>query len=128
MDRYLRNNANFSKLDFDIFEAIMTEVDNWAKEWSLKGEINQTVVDFVCNVQAKPGKSYGLIKTHKPCQKLRVITAGTCSAVSNLSAFTDRFLGPLSRSQKSLLVDTTNFLNLIEHFNTSFSPIPEHVI
>ena len=94
----------------------------------LKGEINQTVVDFVCNVQVKPAKNYGLVKTHKPGQKLRVITAGTCSAVSNLSAFTERFLGPLSRSQKPLLVDTADFLNLIEHLSTSFSPIPEHVI
>ena len=128
MDRYLKNNANFSKLDFDITETIMTKVDNWAKEWFLKGEINQTVVDFVCNVQAKPAKNYGLVKTHKPGQKLRVITAGTCSAVSNLSAFMERFLGPLSRSQKPLLVDTTDFLNLIEHLNTSFSLIPEHVI
>ena len=25
----------------------MTKVDNWEKEWFLKGEINQTVVDFV---------------------------------------------------------------------------------
>ena len=86
------------------------------------------MVDFVCNVQAKPAKNYGLVKTHKPGQKLRVITAGTCSAVSNLSAFKERFLGPLSRSKKPLLVDTTDFLNLIEHLNTSFSPIPEHVI
>ena len=30
----------------------MTKVDNWAKEWFLIGEINQAVVDFVCNVQA----------------------------------------------------------------------------
>ena len=44
-----------------------------------------------------------------------------------LSAFTERFLGPLSHSQKSLLVDTTDFLILIEHLNTSFSPIPEQV-
>ena len=92
MDRYLRNNANFSKLDFDITETIMTKVDNWAKEWFLKGEINQTVVDFLCNVQAKPAKNYGLVKTHKPGQKLRVITAGTCSAVSNLSAFMERLI------------------------------------
>ena len=40
MDRYLRNNANFGKLDFDITEIIMTKVDNWTKEWFLKGEIN----------------------------------------------------------------------------------------
>ena len=33
MDRYLRNNANFSKLDFDITKTIMTKVDNRAKEW-----------------------------------------------------------------------------------------------
>ena len=54
MDRYVRNNADFSKLDFDITETIMTKVDNWAKEWFLKGEINWTVADFVCNAQAKP--------------------------------------------------------------------------
>ena len=38
--------------------------------------------------------------------------------------FLDHFHVP----KKSLLVDTTDFLNLIEHFNIIFSPIPKHVI
>ena len=38
------------------------------------------------------------------------------------------FFGPLSHSHKSLLIDTTDFLNVIKHLNTSFSPIPEHII
>ena len=53
---------------------------------------------YVLNFKAQPAKNYGLVKTHKPGRKLRVITAGTNSAIAQLFAFTERFLGPIARS------------------------------
>ena len=93
-----------------------------------KGEINDTVVDFVTNHTAQPAKNYGLVKTHKPGCKFRVITAGSNSATIHLSAFTETFLGPLARSQEHILVDTTDFLNFVNLLNTRYAPMPKEVL
>ena len=93
-----------------------------------KGEINDTVVDFVTNHSAQPAKNYGLVKTHKPGCKFRVITAGSNSATIHLSTFTEKFLGPLARSQEHILVDTTDFLNFVNLLNTRYAPMPEEVL
>ena len=49
-----------------------------------KGEITQPLVDCILNVNARPGKNYGLIKTHKPNNPIRLITSGNGTAVENL--------------------------------------------
>ena len=41
-------------------------VKDWGTKWVNKGEITQPLLDCILNVRAKPGKNYGLIKTHKP--------------------------------------------------------------
>ena len=52
-----------------------------------KGEITQPLVDCILNVNARPGKNYGLIKTPKPNIPIRLITCGNSKAVDNLSLF-----------------------------------------
>ena len=56
-----------------------------------KGEINQLLLDYIINPDTKPGKNYGLIKTHKSNNPIRLITLGNGSAVENLSLFTEYF-------------------------------------
>ena len=92
-----------------------------------EGEINDTVVDFVTNHSAQPAKNYGLVKIHKPGCKFRVIKAGSNSATIHLSAFTEKFLGPLARSQEHILADTTDF-NFVNHLNTRYVPMSEVVL
>ena len=82
---------------------------------------------YIC-FKAQPAKNYGLIKTHKPGRKLRVITAGTNSAIAQLSAFTERFLGPIARSLRYILVDTTDFLRMLQDINKHFGPLPDHFV
>ena len=69
-----------------------------------------------------------MIKTHKSGPKLRVITAGTNSTVAQLSAFTERFLGPIARSLRYILVDTTDFLRMLQEINKRFGSIPDHFL
>ena len=54
-----------------------------------KGEITQPLVDCILNLNARPGKNYGLIKTYKPNNLIRDLTSGNGTAVENLSLFTE---------------------------------------
>ena len=85
-------------------------------------------MEYVLNFKAQPAKNYGLIKTHKPGRELRVITAGTNSAIAQLSAFTERFLSPIARSLRYILVDTTDFLRMLLDITKRFGPIPDHFL
>ena len=110
MEDYLNDNPSLCTLYEDPTDTFLQRVSAWSQNWLSKGEINDTVVDFVTNHSAQPAKNYGLVKTHKPGCKFRVTTAGSNSATIHLSAFTEKFLGPLARSQEHILVDTTVFL------------------
>ena len=52
-------------------------VKDWGTKWVNRGEITQPALDCILNVRAKPGKNYGLIKTHKPNNPIGLITSGT---------------------------------------------------
>ena len=40
----------------------------------------------------KPGKMYGMIKTHKQSNRARIITSGSGTVVGNLSIFAEKCL------------------------------------
>ena len=48
-------------------------VKEWGAKWVHKSEIIQPLSDCILNVSAKPGKNYGLIKTHKPNNPIGLI-------------------------------------------------------
>ena len=125
---YFSDNPSFTLLDSDLTKNIISKVSNWAEKWLEVGEINADVMEYVLNFKAELAKNYGLIKTHKPGHKLHVITAGTNSAIAQLSAFTERFLGPIARSLRYILVDTTDFLRMLQDKNKRFGPISDHFL
>ena len=128
MEDYLNDNPSFV-LHMKIPQIpFCKEFQPWSQKWLSKGEINDTVVDFVTNHSAQPAKSYGLVKTHKPGCKFKIITAGSNSATIHLSAFTETFPGPLARSQEHILVDITDFLNFVNLLNTRYAPMSEEVL
>ena len=100
-------------------------VKNWGEQWINKGEIAEPFLDCILNSKARPGRNYGLIKTHKPGNPIRLITSGIGTAVENLSAFTEYFLYPCVRKEPQILLDTTALLNTIENINRKFGPFPE---
>ena len=79
---------------------------------------------YIINPDAKPGKNYGLIKTHKPNNPIRLITSGNETAVENLSLFTEYFLHPCVKKEPQILIDTTALLKKVEDINRRFSPFP----
>ena len=103
MEKYFSANPSFTRLDSDLTEDVIPKVSNLLK-------------------------NYGSIKTHKPGRKLCVTTVGTNSGVAQLSAFTERFLGPIAHSLGYILVDITNFLRLLQEINGRFCPMPDHFL
>ena len=83
-----------------------------------------SLVDCILNVNARPGKNYGSIKTDKPNNPIRLITSGNGTAVENLSLFTEYFLHPCVKKEPEKLIDTTALLNKVTEINNKFSPFP----
>ena len=121
--------SNLSDGSFDILSSdpslsFYHTVKDWGDKWVEKGEITQPLVDCILNVNARPGKNYGLIKTHKPNNPIRLITSGNGTAVENLSLFTEYFLHPCVKKEPQILIDRTALLNKIADINNKFSPFP----
>ena len=121
--------SNLSDGSFDILSSdpslsFYHTVKDWGDKWVEKGEITQPLVDCILNVNARPGKNYGLIKTQKPNNPIRLITSGNGTAVENLSLFTEYFLHPCVKKEPQILIDTTALSNKIADINNKFSPFP----
>ena len=99
-------------------------VKDWGDKWVEKGEVTQPLADCILNVNARPGKNYGLIKTHEPNNPIRLITSGNGTAVENLSLFTEYFLNLCVKKQPQILIDMTVLLNKVTKINNKFSPFP----
>jgi hypothetical protein len=69
-------------------------------KWLAKGEITEDLEGSIANEKVKPGKAFGTVKTHKEGNPLRLITSCRCTAIENLSAFTD-FYHPLLKITRS---------------------------
>ena len=83
--------GSFDLLPSDPSLAYYQIVKDWGTKWVNKGEITQPLLDCILNVRTKPGKNYGLIKTHKPNNPIQLITSGNGTVVENLSVFTEYF-------------------------------------
>ena len=122
--------SNLNDGSFDVLPSgpsiIATEViKNWGEKCIKKGEIAEPLLDCILNSKARPGANYGLIKTHKPGNLIRLITSGIGMAVENMSVFTEYFLYPCVRKEPQVLLDTTALLNKINDINHKFAPFPE---
>ena len=62
---------------------------------------------------------YGLVKTHKVNNPVRVITSGCGTAVENLSIFVERCLYPEVLKIESRIQDTSEMFNFIDYLNKS---------
>ena len=118
------NDGSFDILGSDPSLSYYHIVKDWGDKWVEKGEITQPLVDCILNVNARPGKNYGLIKTHKPNNPIRLITSGNGTAVENLSLFTEYSLHSCVKKEPQILIDTTALLNKVTEINNKFSPFP----
>ena len=122
------NDDSFDLLSTDPSSSYYQMVRDWGVKWVNKGEITQPLLDYIIHPDAKPGKNYGLIKTHKPNNPIRLITSGNGTAVENLSLFTEYFLHPCIKKEPQILIDTTALLKKVEDINRHFSPFSAGIL
>ena len=74
---------------------------------------------FIGTSHAKRGKVYGLTKTHKVGNPVRVITSGSCTLIENLSIFVKKCLYSEVLKTESRVIDTSEMLTIIDNLNKS---------
>ena len=124
VESYL-SDGSFDILSYDPSLSYNRTVKDWGDKWVGIGEITQLpLLDCILNVNPRPGKNYGLIKTHEPNNPIRLITSGNGTAVEDFSLFTEYFLHPCEEKEPQTLTDTTALLNKITDINNKFSLFP----
>ena len=66
-----------------------------------------------------PGKMYGMVKTHKADNPVRVKTSGCKTVVDKLSILVEKTLYPLADGLNSKIKGTNNMLEIIDNINKS---------
>ena len=97
----------------------------WIQKWTENKVLDKSWSKFIEPSVVAPGKMYGLIKTHKVDNPVRVITSGCGTAVENLSIFVEKCLFPEVLKIESRVQDTSEMLNFIDFLNDSKIP-PEN--
>ena len=91
----------------------------WIQKWTENKVIDKSWSKYIEPSFVAPGKMYGLVKTHKADNPVRVITSGCGTAVENLSIFVEKCLFPEVLKIESRVQDTSEMLNFIDFLNDS---------
>ena len=111
------NRSSFDKLDTDPSPKFKDKLNNWLEKWSyiITNEWKEFIRPDNCNA----GKIYGMVKTHKVDNPVRVITSGCNTVVEKLSILVQKSLYPLADGLNSKIKDTNNMLEIIDNINKS---------
>ena len=111
------NRSSFDKLDADPSPKFKEKVNNWLEKWSdiITNEWKEFIRPDNCNA----GKMYGMVKTHKADNPVRVITSGCNTVVEKLSILVEKTLYPLADRLNSKRKDTNNMLEITDDINKS---------
>ena len=114
------NRSSFDKLDADPSPKFKEKANNWLEKWSdiIITEWKEFIRPDNCNA----GKMYGMVKTHKADNPVRVITSGCNTVVEKLSILVEKTLYSLSDGLNSKIKDTNNMLEIIDNINKSMLP------
>ena len=91
----------------------------WIQKWTRNHVLCKTWQKFIEPSHVTPRKMYGLVKTHKVNNPVRVITTGCGTAVENLSIFVERYLYVEVLKIESRIQDTSEMLNFIDYLYKS---------
>ena len=86
-------------------KTLSERVNLWIQKWTQNNVLCKTWQKFVELSDVTPGKIYGLVKTHKVNNPVRVITSGCGMAVEDLSVFVERCLYPEVLKNESRIQD-----------------------
>ena len=68
--------SSFKELKDDPSKLFQQKINNWIEKWYAKKVIYNSWKDFISCDSPSAGKMYGLVKTHKPNNPVRIITSG----------------------------------------------------
>ena len=91
IDRQLERRS-FQQLDYNPPDKFCKKVTSWVKIWKQNKVLDNSWCRFIETLHANPGKMYGLVKTHKVDNPVRVTTSGCGTAIENLSIFVEECL------------------------------------
>ena len=84
--------SSFTETDIDYSKNFEEKVNSWISKWTSKGLIDINWKRFITPTNSTPGKMYGLVKTHKVNNPVRVITSGCNTAIESLSIYIECFI------------------------------------
>ena len=111
------NRSSFDKLDPDPSPKFKEKVNNWLEMWS--DNITDKWKEFVRPDNCNADKMYGMVKTHKADNPVRVITSGCYTVVEKLSILVEKILYQLADRLNSKIKETNNMLEIIDDINKS---------
>ena len=111
------NRGSFVKLDADPNPKFKEKVNNWLEKWS--DNITNEWKEFIRPDNFNAGKMYGMVKTHKADNPVRVITSDCNTVVVKLSILVEKTLYTLADGLNSKIKDTNNMLEIIDNINKS---------
>ena len=114
--------SSFKELKDDPSKLFQEKVNNWIEKWHANKVIDNSWKSFVSCDSPSAGKMYGLIKTHKVDNPVRIITSGCNTAVENLSIFVEKVLYSEVEKIPSRIKDTNHMLDIIDNLNDSNLP------
>ena len=107
------------ELDHDPSNLFLEKVNLWIQKCTENKVLDKSWSKFIEPSFVAPGLMYGLVKTHKADNPVRVITSGCGTAVENLSIFVEKCLFPEVLKIESRVQDTSEMLNFIDFLNDS---------
>ena len=109
--------SSFTETDIDYSKNFEEKVNSWITKWTSKGVVDNNWKRFITPTNSTPGKMYGLVKTHKVNNPVRLITSGCSTAIESLSIYIEHVLFELSEGMPSRIEDTNHLLDTIDNMN-----------
>ena len=116
---YQLGRSSFEELDHNPSKLFSEQVDLWIQKWTENKVLDKSWSKLIEPSFVAPGKMYGLVKTHKADNPVRVITSGCGIAVENLSKFVEKCLFPEVLKIETRVQDTSEMLSFIDFLNDS---------
>ena len=114
--------SSFTETDIDYSKNFEEKVNSWITKWTSKGVVDNNWKRFITPTNSTPGKMYGLVKTHKVNNPVRVITSGCNTAIERLSIYIEHVLFELSEIMPSIIKDSNHLPDINDNMNSMFLP------
>ena len=88
--------SSFTETDIDYSKNFEEKVNSCISKWTSKGVIDKYWKRFIIPTNSRPGKMYGLVKSHKVNDPVTFTTSSCNTAIESLSIYIEHVLFELS--------------------------------